>query len=313
MPNGNKNNNKKEIELLPVELRRTEEKRRDEERPEVKLFIPPEERKPERPSFTGRVSIPQTPKEPREDFSVFKMQKEEPHPAPAPAPRPVQRPAPQPRPAPSRPPEKSKQPSLTKPSGPKQPIGSKIGITLMPEETAETKKNKGQGKKVALLIVIAVLLASIAGGAYAAVKWYEGQVDLELQKVSTDLLVVNRQIENLGVEKTDAQILQRRLKAASALLDQHVYWTNFFSFLEKNIVSDVYFVSMIGASDGQVTLAGVAKSYKALARQINAFRANNSVGVVSVLSASASVDADGNVVEVDFDAKLTLKPEIFLK
>ena len=76
---------------------------------------------------------------------------------------------------------------------------------------------------------------------------------------------------------------------------------------------DAYFVNLIGGSDGQVVLSGVARSYAAMSKQILAFKESDLVSRVSVLSASASVDPEGNIVEVDFDAKLQLNPEIFLK
>jgi len=54
MSNGNKNNGKKEIELLPTELRRPEERKKKEERPEVKLFVPPVGEKIPKPSLLGK-------------------------------------------------------------------------------------------------------------------------------------------------------------------------------------------------------------------------------------------------------------------
>jgi len=318
MPNGNKNNDKKEIELLPAELRRPEEKKGSEERPEVKFFIPPEEKKPERPSFVGKVAgpVPTREETPGDDLSVFKMQKEVKRPPvpPPPPPRVVPTPPPQPKITPSRPvlaPKAAQK--IVKQVNQKQPAGQKIGITLMPVETAVSRKEAKRPKRIALIILLAVLLALLAGGAYFLVEWYAGQVDLELQKINANLENVTRQIKDLDAEKIQAQILQKQLKAANNLLGNHIYWTNFFAFLEKDVVSDVYFLNLTGASDGQVSMSGVAKSYRAVSRQITSFRSDERVDAVSILSASASVDPEGNVAEVNFETKLKLNPEIFLK
>jgi Tfp pilus assembly protein PilN len=316
MPNGNKNNNKKEIELLPAELRRPEEKKGSEERPEVKFFIPPAEKKSERPSFVGKVAgpVPAREETPGADLSVFKMQKEVKRPPVPPPPPPRVAPPREPKIMPSRPvlaPKAAQK--IVKQVSQKQPAGQKIGITLMPVETAVSRKEAKRAGRIALIILLAVLLALLAGGAYFLVEWYVGQVDLELQKINTNLENVTRQIKDLDTEKIQAQILQKQLKAANNLLGDHIYWTNLFAFLEKDVVSDVYFLNLTGVSDGQISMSGVAKSYRAVSRQITSFRSDERVDTVSILSASASVDPEGNVAEINFETKLKLNPEIFLK
>ncbi|MFA5413396.1 MAG: hypothetical protein WC348_02555 [Patescibacteria group bacterium] len=343
MPNGNKNNGNDDIELLPLELQRPEEKRKKEERPEVKLFVPETEEKPQKSTFMGKffsskqtlkpISPPpkQTGQAEESDLSVFKMQKEVPKAAPVSPPPPTRfspplplKPIlPPPRPIiEQRPPQKieMKRPqnsapktNLSKPSGEKISTDKKTDITLIPVEEVAVKEKRGKSRQIILLVVVAVILAFIGVGAYLALKWYENKTELVLQKVEADLEVMDKKNRELALEKDQAQFFQKKLKTADKLLGSHIYWTNFFSFLEKNTVADVYFVNLIGGSDGQVVLSGVAKSYRAMARQIVSFRADDRVSKVSIMSASASVDTEGNVVEVNFDAKLQLSSEIFLK
>ncbi|MFH2136411.1 MAG: hypothetical protein ABII19_02150 [Patescibacteria group bacterium] len=352
MPNGDKNSGNDDIELLPLELRRPEEKKKKEERPEVKLFVPETEEKSPKSKFMGKffssrqgrgpASIPPgpatAPPKPtvESELSVFKMQKEVSGPAPAapsfsprpieqapsrsaplpPKPQPVQRPAP----LPEQKVEQKQHPqngapkkTFSKPQGEKRSLGQKLGITLIPEEESVEKEKKKTSKKIILLIVAAILLALIGGGLYWTIKWYGGQAENDLQKVETDLGGMEKKNQGLASEKNQAQLFQKQLKAAGRLLENHIYWTNFFSFLEKNTVADVYFVNLVGGNDGQVVMSGVAKSYAAMSRQIVAFKSNDLVSKISVLSASASVDPEGNVAEINFDARLQLNPEIFLK
>jgi hypothetical protein len=336
MPNGNKNNGNDDIELLPLELRRPEEKKKKEERPEVKLFVPETEEKPRKSTFMGKffsskqaqqpISPPPKPTVQAEesDLSVFKMQKDVPKAAPVSPPPPTRFSPPLP-PKPiieQRPPQKieMKRPqnfapktNMSKPSGEKISTDKKTDITLIPAEEVAVKEKRGKSRQIILLVVVAVILALIGVGAYLALKWYENKTGLALQKVEADLEVMDKKNRELVSEKNQAQLFQKKLKTANKLLGSHIYWTNFFSFLEKNTVADVYFVNLIGGSDGQVVLSGVAKSYKAMARQIVSFRADDRISKVSIMSASASVDTEGNVVEVNFDAKLQLSSEIFLK
>jgi hypothetical protein len=342
MPNGNKNNGTDEIELLPEELRRPEEKKKREEKPEIKLFVPEEEQKLQKPTFVGKFfSSKQKPpaiqKPPSEaDTSVFKMQKEvkkNPPEIPSAPPTPKIQPPPLPRETPRqsfnksippktavpsqpkvemrRPSNGAQKPGQQKPSGEKI-AGLKLGITLMPEEKISSER-AWRPKQIIIIIVLAIILAVALGAAYILLKQYQGQADSDLQKVESDRGGLDQKIKALDAEKNQAQIFQKQLRAADELLTGHLYWTNFFSFLEKNTVADVYFVNMVGGSNGQIVLSGVAKNYMAIARQIVAFREIASISNVSILSASASVDSEGNITKVDFDAKLQINQDIFLK
>jgi hypothetical protein len=168
-------------------------------------------------------------------------------------------------------------------------------------------------KRGVVLVVISVAMAIILGGLYFGLKLSDDKVSVELKKVESDLAVAKQKIKDVEEQKNQAQTLQKQIKAADKLLEGHVYWTNFFAFLEKNTVTDVYFLNIVGGSDGQMNLSGIAKSYRALAKQIVAFREAEGTDSLSVASASASVDPTGKVAEVNFDAKLELKLEVFLK
>lgn len=323
MPNGNKNNGKKEIELLPEELRRPEERKKREERPEVKLFIPPAEAKPEKPSFIGRFFGPkQTMKsaeKPKsngsEDLSVFGMQKEVKKPLPPPPPKPV--------PPPLLPP-RIVQPPKKEPVLPQKPVKqpavgkgfsesrSKMGITLIPEETISPEEAARPKQKVILIAVI-VLLVIILGGVFGILKWYQGKIMADIEKIDKDIASIEKQIKDLESEKKQAEILQKQFKVAEKLLAKHVYWSGVCSFLEKNTIPDVYFKNFIGGSDGQIAMSAVAKSYRAVAEQIVAFSAAEKIEKVSVTGATASVSPTGETAEVNFEAKLKLNQEIFLK
>ncbi len=356
MPNGNKNNNgKKEIELLPPELRHPEEKKRKTEKEEVKFFIPSVEEKPKGPIFGGKIFGAGSPgrtaereteneknKAAEREMEIFKMQKEVGQPRAAaipPAPRPLPEvpkkpevlpkpellppkpPAPQKesviRPAVKIEPKVAPRPAVSpapKPAKPEAPApkGRRFGITLIPEEKVSAKEAKKSKRKIVLIVIILVM-ATIFGGLYFYLRLSIDSMVAEIKKVEADLAITSQKIKDVEEEKNQAQIFQKQLKVANKLLENHVYWTNFFNFLEKNIVADVYFSNLIGGSDGQIILTGVAKSYKAVGRQIISFRTAEEMENVFVSSASASVDPEGKVSEVNFDARLKLKPEMFFK
>lgn len=353
MPNNHQKNNngKKGVELLPEELRRSEEKRKKEEKPEIKLFVPPEEEKAKTkgPTFLDKFfgalkervkrrraeevyRIAEAPKQQgaKEQPEILKMkiegkpqkilteaQPRRPSPLPSPPPRPT--PSPPPAPSVSKEAKKEIKPVAqilpgVKPLGPKEKIlpRKKLGITLMPAELvapAEVKRTK----QTIILVVVILILSVIFLSGIGILKLYEGKLAAEIKKVEADLATVDQQIKNLEEKKNQAQTLQKQIKSLDILLDQHIYWTNIFSFLEKNTIADVYFLNLVGQSDGSITMSAVAKSYKAMAKQIVAFREDEQTDKVFITSASASVLPTGEVSEINFDAKLKLKPQIFLK
>jgi Tfp pilus assembly protein PilN len=348
MPNGNKNNNdEKEIELLPPELRRPEEKKRKLEKEEVKFFIPSTEEKPKGPTFGGKFFGAHAPertpvlreteiekdKSSEREMEIFKMQKDVKQPRAAvipPAPRPMpeapRKPEFLPKPEiPPKPPVPQKEPVIRpaikieprpaqKPSKLEAPApkGRRFGITLIPEEKDSVEGAK-KPKRVIILAVIIFIMAAIFAGLYFYLRWSIDSMAVEIKRVETDLAATSQRVKDAEEEKNQVQVFQKQLKITNKLLGNHVYWTNFFNFLEKNIVTDVYFSNLIGGSDEQIILTGIAKSYKAVSRQIISFRAAEEIESVSVSSASASIDSEGKVVEVNFDARLKLKPEMFFK
>ncbi len=312
--------------MLPAEFRRPEEKKRREERPEVKLFIPPAEAKSQRETFTGRFfGTRETPKpvenknvREETDMSVFKMQKEPRKPLQPPPPPPPPRSVPPPvalRQAPQIKKEPLPPPKLPPQSAGKGIVSSKNrmgGITLIPEEKTSPKEAARPKQKV-ILAVMVIILVAILGGVFGILAWYSGAAKNELAKIEKDVAAVEQQIKNLDEAKNRAQTLQKQFQIAEKLLNSHVYWTGVYSFLEKNTIPEVYFKNFVGGSDGQISMSGVAKSYKAVAGQIVSLREAEKVEKVSITSASASVSPTGETAEVNFDVKLKLNPEIFLK
>ncbi|MFA6393920.1 MAG: hypothetical protein WCW25_03570 [Patescibacteria group bacterium] len=69
-------------------------------------------------------------------------------------------------------------------------------------------------------------------------------------------------------------IFEDRLKYAKLLLDRHVYFTNFFNFLEKNTLEGVFYSDFIGDNRGSYMLNAVARDFKNIARQIEILRAD---------------------------------------
>ena len=100
------------------------------------------------------------------------------------------------------------------------------------------------------------------------------------------------------------------------MLDQHVYWTNFFKLLEENTLADVYYSGFSGDNKGEYELMASGKHFSIIQAQVERFLSSEYVSSVSVDQASISAagkekaSADG---EIAFGLELVVDPAIFTK
>ncbi len=129
--------------------------------------------------------------------------------------------------------------------------------------------------------------------------------------------IVNKEVEEIDV-------FQKRLTLVSDILKDHVYWTNYFSFLEKTILEDVTYSGSIGGSaTGKYGFSATTDSFRTVENQVRVLRNNKLVKDVSVGSVafSASEETMGiDIPTVNFsiafeldETLLTLSKEEFNK
>ncbi len=146
---------------------------------------------------------------------------------------------------------------------------------------------------------------------------------------------INKQIDNTKKEMdTVIMPFNDKLMYTGYMLDNHVYWTNFFQFLEAETLADVYYSSGIDAtingnvqgSNGLFELQSVAKDYNTISNQTKVLTASLSGKVLAVnisdadslAKATSTPDQAGllptNLGEaVKFKLKLNLDQRIFLR
>jgi Tfp pilus assembly protein PilN len=100
----------------------------------------------------------------------------------------------------------------------------------------------------------------------------------------------------------------QQVKVVRGLLDNHVYWTKFFDWLEKATLADVYFSGFMGDVAGKFTLTASARDYVTLAQQLVSLQADPNVQQAIV--SEASRDSQG---WVNFSLTLVVSPPVFVK
>jgi hypothetical protein len=204
------------------------------------------------------------------------------------------------------------------------------------EEREEEKKQEGQNvlgtnlikgeivsffdwkENIANLTMMVVLACFIVGGVYVGLNWWGEKKRRESRVFMEEVEEFARQIteEERGIG--EIKKFQTGLKLVTAVLDNHIYWTNFFKFLEENTLADVYFTDFSGDKSGKYKLPARAKDFNAIAVQIETLKANS-----QVLSAKTGGGKIGAVPDksggknasrvVEFELELSVNPEIFKK
>ena len=167
-------------------------------------------------------------------------------------------------------------------------------------------------KNISLLLLGVFLSIAIVGVAHQSVAIENREIKEAEEILLGKINKINKKIELAKNNIKEVMILQNKLILIESLLDKHVYWTNFFKFLEDTTIEDVYYSGFSGTTNGTYVLLASAESFNMLAKQIAGFRANEKV--VFVRTDGGSVGAvDGEGSRVSFSLELKINPEIFYR
>lgn len=103
---------------------------------------------------------------------------------------------------------------------------------------------------------------------YLGLDWWQKDEEARLEEVKAEMNKVSKEVAEFRNSAADALAYQEKTLEVDRLLGEHIYWTNFFKWLETNTLSTVSFGSFSGTDDGQYTLAGKAGSFAEVSWQI---------------------------------------------
>lgn len=172
-------------------------------------------------------------------------------------------------------------------------------------------------KNIKVLIPSIILPIVVIALLYGALLVWEKQAEQRSEALGGEIEIISQQIRQTekGVVVVDA--FQKKLSLVSQLLDKHIYWTNFFKFLEDNLLTESYLLGgFSGVPDGNYSLGIFGKNYESIANQVRVLEANEQVKMVSVSGGSLAqiaADDEEQAVGVNFTLDISLDPEIFHK
>ncbi|MCK4539954.1 hypothetical protein KAU09_02245 [Candidatus Parcubacteria bacterium] len=172
-------------------------------------------------------------------------------------------------------------------------------------------------KNIILFLMGLVFVVLVIGGFYAQLIYEEYRFDLEGKGLDSEIEVLNVKINNIEEQNQEIVEFQEKLNIASSLLDNHIYWTNFFKFLEENTLSNTYYTSSVsGNTAGVFDFEAITKNYGSIDDQLRVLRSTEHVLKAKVLSGVIDKENKGEEDKktrdgVSYSLELKLSPDIF--
>lgn len=188
--------------------------------------------------------------------------------------------------------------------------GSKdeIRVSLLPDDESSIK-GVALVRLYTLFGVFVFLIAAIAG-----VSWYlrfqAGRMLADAQARRSAVREVSTQIQQAEAEFSKVRNIGGIIGFAKSLLSKHTAAENIFKTLELAVIPEVELKNIAADGKGVIILAGRAKDFSAIARQIRVWKEYDGVQDMKVSGIQTAVGAQGKVDGIDFNATLTLVPAV---
>lgn len=196
-------------------------------------------------------------------------------------------------------------------SAPQNPKILEVDL-IRDEMPASFDLKKHAGTLFFALIITALFVAEI----YLGLNWWSDYENDRLEKSQKRFNAISEEIRQMNTASEQINYFKERVGLADSLLSNHIYWTNFFTWLESNTLSSVSYGGFSGTNDGEYELTATTKAYRDISWQTRLFLADPYVVSVSIDSGSDAKDplAAGDTQElsnISFSLSLKVKPDIF--
>lgn len=151
----------------------------------------------------------------------------------------------------------------------KKDISENFNISLMPQQTmviSRVIRSRLLFLTVAIVLISALFFISRLYG-----NWYFSKLESEVEYLKREIILLEAQSKPFLKDRDDVAALANKAEEVKKALNEHIYWTNFFDFLEVYTVPDVYFGDFRGQAGETIVLAATSRDLISLARQIVVF------------------------------------------
>ena len=172
------------------------------------------------------------------------------------------------------------------------------------------------GKNLSTIFLVFFIAAVLVAEIYFGLDWWQNQEMVKTQKTVVEVAKLNKEIATLNNQANEAFKYKDKVFVLTGLLNNHVYWSNFLTWLEKNTLSSVQYDGLSGNVSGNYSFTVTSKTYADVSWQVKAFLNDPMTKNASVEQASSlklKDDDKEKKPEVHFTLKLEVNPDIFKK
>ncbi len=184
--------------------------------------------------------------------------------------------------------------------------GNSLRVSLIP--TVSGSATGRDPKKIVAAATIGALV--IAALAYGGILFYVNGQRNQAQTFVDRSVAAQAKTKSLNAQLADARLAERQLKAINTLLGTHVFWTRFFLLLEKNTDQDVALGQFTTQGLDTVSIQADARSYRAVAEQVQALAAIPGMIDVHVSGLNADIGPTGQLKSVKFTLTLHFSQDL---
>ncbi|MBI2484348.1 hypothetical protein HYV71_04155 [Candidatus Uhrbacteria bacterium] len=187
-----------------------------------------------------------------------------------------------------------------------------LGVNLMSSDVMREISSQVERKNLFQVLTSFFVALGLVGIGYLVILIYDATQADDRSNLDARLTALNAEIANLEKNTSTLTAFQDKLGTIRSLLEQHVYWTQFLTELEKATLQAVEYDSISVSSGSNVlTLGALTDTYETIGKQIRAFQnASSTFPEVTVRSANALLDQAGDIAGVTFSMSLTYNGEI---
>jgi len=140
-------------------------------------------------------------------------------------------------------------------------------------------------KSLAVALVVAIF---IIAELYMGLNWWQEEEAIRLETTKADIARTSKEIADFRKSTADVLAYQDKAVEVNGLLERHIYWTQFFNWLEKNTLSTITYGNFSGMIDGKYSFTASASSFADVSWQVKTFRDDPMTLKVLVETASDS-------------------------
>ncbi|MBI4779515.1 hypothetical protein HY797_03645 [Candidatus Falkowbacteria bacterium] len=167
--------------------------------------------------------------------------------------------------------------------------------------------------RITIIITAILMPIFIIGAVYYGLVFYQKSKQAKNLAQAQKFAELEQTISKEEIGLKEILAFQGQLKIVSQIFEKHLYWTNFFKFLEDNTIRDVYFMDFDGDTSGNYVMDSLAVNYSSIAEQVNVFKNNKRVTAVQAEGGEMTKGDDISQPLIKFVLNFSVSKNIFME